>query len=156
MNPEEEKLLHECEVQSFKASGKGGQHVQKTESAVRLIHIPTGIVVTSQQERSQYLNKKICLEKLQKKLAERLKKRKKRIPTKKPKAAKEKVLKEKKLLSFKKKRGRIKDLPMDSLSFKMIANQDDNCNQNRKTQKREDSCGEKRKSIEPAIDEKGI
>ncbi len=90
-----DKLLQECEVQTFKASGKGGQHVQKTDSAVRLIHRPTGIRVTSQQERSQYLNKKICLEKLQKKLVERGKKRKRRIPTKKPRAAKEKVLKEK-------------------------------------------------------------
>ena len=106
MKPEEEKLLRECEVQSYKASGRGGQHVQKTDSAVRLIHLPTDLRVTSQQERSQYLNRKICLEKLRKKLAERAKKRKKRIPTKKPKRAKEKVLKEKKLLSEKKQKRR--------------------------------------------------
>lgn len=92
MDPDEQKLLDECEVQTYKASGKGGQHVQKTDSAVRLIHLPTGIRVTSQQERSQLLNKKICLEKLRKKLENLNKKRKKRIPTKKPKGAKEKVL----------------------------------------------------------------
>ncbi len=95
MNPEEEKLLAECEVQTYKASGAGGQHVQKTDSAVRLIHLPTGIRVTSQQERSQLLNKKICLEKLRKKLEALAKKKKKRIPTKKPKGAKEKVLTQK-------------------------------------------------------------
>lgn len=103
---DDDKLLEECEIQTYKASGKGGQHVQKTDSAVRLIHIPTGIRVTSQQERSQYLNKKICLEKLKKKLLERTKKRKKRIPTKKPKSIRESELKEKKHHSEKKHRRR--------------------------------------------------
>lgn len=100
---EDKKLLAECKVQAYKASGSGGQHVQKTDSAVRLIHIPTGIRVTSQAERSQYLNKKICLEKLKKKLAERKKKRKKRVPTKKSRSVREKELKEKKRVSEKKK-----------------------------------------------------
>ncbi|NGX47750.1 MAG: Peptide chain release factor 1 [Chlamydiae bacterium] len=103
MKPEDKKLLAECAVQAFKASGKGGQHVQKTDSAVRLIHIPTGLRVTSQQERSQYLNKKICLKKLRKKLELRSRKRKKRIPTKKSKAVREKELHEKKLRSKQKK-----------------------------------------------------
>ena len=110
MKSKEEKLLEECEVQTFKASGKGGQHVQKTDSAVRLVHIPTGIRVTAQEERSQYLNKKLCLEKLQKKLAERMRKRKKRIPTKKSKAIRGRERKEKRLQSEKKKlRGSIED-----------------------------------------------
>lgn len=104
MDPEEEKLLKECEVQTFKASGKGGQHVQKTDSAVRLIHKPTGIRVSCQQERSQYLNKKICLKKLRKKLIERAKKPKVRIPTKKSRAVKEKILQEKHKHAEKKKR----------------------------------------------------
>lgn len=103
MSSDDKKLLNECEVQAYKASGPGGQHVQKTDSAVRLIHIPSGIRVTSQEERSQYLNKKRCLEKLRKKLAERQKKRKKRIPTKRPKRAKEEALKEKAIRSKTKK-----------------------------------------------------
>ena len=103
MNPEEKKLLEECEVSAFKASGKGGQHVQKTNSAVRLVHLLTGITVSSMQERSQYLNKKICLEKLKKKLAQRAQKKKKRIPTQKTKKAKEEALKQKGIHSEKKK-----------------------------------------------------
>lgn len=62
----DEDLLTECKVSAYRASGSGGQHVNVTDSAVRQTHLPTGIVVTSQKERSQYLNKKECLTKLRK------------------------------------------------------------------------------------------
>ncbi|MBA3569944.1 MAG: peptide chain release factor-like protein, partial [Pyrinomonadaceae bacterium] len=58
----DEDLLRECEVETFRSSGPGGQHVNKTESAVRLRHLPSRIVVTSQQERSQHRNKGLCLQ----------------------------------------------------------------------------------------------
>lgn len=88
-------LRHECEVETFRASGPGGQHVNKTESAVRLRHKPTGLVVTSQQERSQHRNKQVALEKLRKKI-ERLNYRPaKRVPTKISAGAKNRALEKK-------------------------------------------------------------
>lgn len=99
----DEELLAECKINTYRARGSGGQHVNVTDSAVRLTHIPTGIVVTSQKERSQHLNKKDCIAKLRKKV-ERLNYRKpKRIPTRIPRSVKAKD-REKRKKNSKKKR----------------------------------------------------
>ena len=64
--PEKEMVEDSADyrIETFRCGGKGGQHVNKVESGVRVIHIPSGITVTSTEERSQYLNKQKALKRI--------------------------------------------------------------------------------------------
>ncbi len=86
----------DLKIEFFRGSGPGGQHRNVTDSAVRIRHIPTGIVVQASESRSQARNREVALERLAAALARRERRIKKRIPTKVPKGEKEKRLAEKK------------------------------------------------------------
>lgn len=92
-----EDLLKQCRVDTYKASGAGGQHVNKTDSAVRLVHIESGLTVQCSNHRSQHTNKEECIEKLRVLYHQKfLVRKKKRIPTKKTRGSQERRIKKKK------------------------------------------------------------
>jgi len=94
--PEDDpELLAECDITYFRSSGPGGQHKNKTLTAVRLKHRPTGTVCIGKRSRSQYRNRVDALKRLREKLLSLLTPRKPRRPTRPSEAAKRKRLEEK-------------------------------------------------------------
>ncbi len=65
----DERLLHDSDLQALRHSGPGGQHRNKTETGVRLVHRPTGLVVTAYEERSQLRNREVAVQRLRAALA---------------------------------------------------------------------------------------
>jgi ribosome-associated protein len=100
----DEQLLAECRVETFRAGGPGGQHQNKTESGVRLVHLPSGVRAVAREERSQHRNRAKALERLRAKLEALLHREAPRKSTRVPRRQKEKRLGEKR------KRGEAKQL----------------------------------------------
>ncbi len=93
---------NEIRVEFYRSSGPGGQHRNVTESAVRIRHLPTGIVVHADESRSQARNRETAMKRLLRALERIERKAKKRIPTRTPRTAVEKRLSDKKYISRKK------------------------------------------------------
>ncbi len=89
-------LERQVRIETFRASGPGGQHLHKTESAVRLTHPPSGVVVTASDTRSQARNREIAFERLTDRLRHLNRRPKPRKPTRPSRAAKARRLDSKK------------------------------------------------------------
>jgi protein subunit release factor A len=102
-------LEREVVAETFRASGPGGQHVNKTESALRLTHLPSGVVVVSQDSPSQHRNRETAFARLAERLARLNRPKKKRIATRPTRASRERRIAEKKVRGLRKSvRGKVR------------------------------------------------
>ncbi len=102
-NIELETLKKEVRIHTFRARGPGGQHRNVTDSGVRLVHLPSGVVVTATESRSQIRNREKAFERLIARLKILNRAKKRRIPTKKSRAIRERELEKKHRVQNKKK-----------------------------------------------------
>ena len=105
-------LKRQVIVETYRSSGPGGQRKNKTETSVRLKHLPSGITVIATEHRSQAQNRELAFERLVRRLERLNRPRKWRIPTRTPRKAVEHRIAEKKLASLKKKQRQKRDLDL--------------------------------------------
>lgn len=96
-------LAREVRIDTYRAAGPGGQHVNRTESAVRLTHPPSGVVVTASDTRSQAQNRELAFERLIERLRDLNRVPKKRVPTRPSARAKARRLEAKRLQARRKR-----------------------------------------------------
>jgi ribosome-associated protein len=99
----DEALLAQCDVQAHRASGPGGQHRNKTETAIRLVHEPSGVSAEGKDQRSRTQNLGAALARLREKLERRAYRPPPRRPTRPTRASKKKRMEAKLRLSAKKR-----------------------------------------------------
>ena len=111
--PDLEQLEREVEITAYQASGPGGQHRNRTYSAIRMTHPPTGITVTASESRSQHRNRKIALQRLHARLVEHFKPEIPRIPTRKSRAVQQRERQERSRMTDKKNKRQRTDLDQE-------------------------------------------
>src|SRR4030042_4226536 len=108
-----ETLEKQVIIETFRSTGPGGKRKKKTETAVRLKHLPSGITVTATEHRFQAHNRRLAFERLRERLLRLNRPRKRRIPTAVPMKAVEKKIAEKKILSRKKQLRKVSSKTLD-------------------------------------------